>query len=629
MALVKRRKRSTQPGKRRPSRAAWLPLGPFRPSRRGWLVVALIGLLGVSYAADAVASVGSVRAGVRAGSLELGGLSTDQARDALSEHAELLVSAPVELFAGDLRLTVSPGEISYEPDVEGTLTAAMDVGRSGNVFTRAWHRIRTFFASTNVGWVSNFDRDAADELVGGLASRIDTEGHEAGVEAEPGSVEIVAVGAESGRRLDQDGAVRTIIGAFEAWPRRPMELPVSIEHQRTSINDARRAAEIANQWVRSPVTLAVEDDRRVLSRVELASLIEAVPQRQGGGWTLRPRFAPDRVDDLLAEEMSPHAQEPQDASWITDGARATLRAAVAGRTFDPEGTAQALAPAAADDVNRTAEAVFEDIEPRLSTEEAEALNIIELVSTFTTEYPCCPPRVSNIQRMAETVDGTIVRPGASFSLNGHVGQRTREKGYVEAPMIFDGEYRDDVGGGVSQFATTLFNAVFFGGYKIDTYRAHSYYISRYPPGREATVSWPRPDLAFTNNSRSGILIRASAGSNSVTVSFYGDKEGKMVTAEASERTNFTEPETQRRLIEEMEPGEEVVVQRPAQGFDITVTRIIRQGENEERQTFFTRYRAQPEIIEHGPELEDDEEENGEEPEERGERDPAGDTDEDP
>ena len=115
--------------------------------------------------------------------------------------------------------------------------------------------------------------------------------------------------------------------------------------------------------------------------------------------------------------------------------------------------------------------------------------------------------MTNIHKIADTVDGAIVKPGATFSLNGYVGPRTVEKGYVLAPMIFDGEFRDDVGGGVSQFATTMYNAIFFGGYRFGTHKAHSYYISRYPAGREATVSWQHPDLSFTNNSSAGILSR--------------------------------------------------------------------------------------------------------------------------
>lgn len=153
---------------------------------------------------------------------------------------------------------------------------------------------------------------------------------------------------------------------------------------------------------------------------------------------------------------------------------------------------------------------------------------------------------------------------------------------------------------MSQFATTMFNAIFFGGYRLESYKAHSYYISRYPAGREATISWQHPDLRFTNNSSSGILIKTFYSGTSITVSFYGDKEGKVVTAESGPRTNFTEPEEQRKENRELEPGEEKVAQEGAQGFDIVVFRIINRNGEVTRTRFFTRYKAQPRIVEYNP-----------------------------
>jgi vancomycin resistance protein YoaR len=571
----------------------------IRPTRRGWTIVALIVLLLSSYTADAVASIGRVRSGVTAGSLKLGGKTRDQARKLLDERAELLISEPVELFADDHRITVSPSEIGFRPDVEGTLDQSAAVGRRGNFFVRLWHRIRALFATTDVGWASTHDEKAAKLLVNDFASRVDTEGHEAGIEAR--GTELVAVGAVPGRRLDRDRAIATIIAGLESWPRQSMELPISVRNRRTTIDDARKAAKTGTEWAREPITVVAPNGTRVfLSREEVASLIDAVPKRRGLDWTLDVRFSPTKVKASLGEKMASFEQEPKNATFAVSGTVASVVAGQAGRTFDAGATARRLEQVADRDDDRTARAAFSDRDPDLSTKEAEKLNIHELVSTFTTNHPCCAPRVQNIHKMADTVNGTIIKPGARFSLNGLVGPRTVEKGYALAPMIFDGEYRDDVGGGVSQFATTFYNAIFFGGYRIETHKAHTYYISRYPAGREATISWPSPDLAFTNDSRSGIFVRTSYSNESITVSFYGDKEGKVVTSEQGERTNPTKPETQRKENPDLKPGEERVVQEGGEGFDITVVRVIRRDGDETRQRFFTRYKAQPEIIEFGP-----------------------------
>jgi vancomycin resistance protein YoaR len=571
----------------------------IRPTRRGWVIVALAALLLSMYTANAVASIGRVRSGVAAGSLKLGGKTEDEARKLLNARAQLLMSQPVELFADTHRITVSPSEIGFRPDVEATLDAASGVGRRGNLFVRLWHRLRALFATTDVGWVSTYDAKATKLLIDDFASRVDNEGHEAGIEARAGT--IVPVGAVAGRRLDRERATATIIAGLEAWPRRSMELPIATRGRRTNIDDARAAAKIANAWARGSIVLIAPDDSRTeLLEDRVASLIEAVPTRRGLDWTLSVRFSPDRVKSALGDDMAAFEQEARNATFAVNGTVASVVAGQDGRKFSASKTASRLAEAARRSEDRVAEAAFSDTEPELTTKEAQALNVRELVSSFTTSHPCCAPRVTNIHKIADTVNGAIIKPGATFSLNGFVGPRTVEKGYVLAPMIHDGEYKDDVGGGVSQFATTLYNAAFFGGYRLDTHKAHSYYISRYPAGREATVSWPSPDLAFTNDSGSGIYVRTSYSSTSITVSFYGDKEGKTVTAETGERTNPTEPEEQRKENPDLEPGQERVVQEGSPGFDIVVTRVIRKDGGETRQRFFTRYKPEPRIIEVGP-----------------------------
>jgi vancomycin resistance protein YoaR len=121
------------------------------------------------------------------------------------------------------------------------------------------------------------------------------------------------------------------------------------------------------------------------------------------------------------------------------------------------------------------------------------------------------------------LNGTLVRPGERFSLNGRLGRRTPAKGYLPAPVINGGRLVKGYGGGVSQVSTTTFNAAFFAGVRIEQHTPHSFYISRYPEGREATVSWPDVDQVWTNDTGFGILIRAQISGNDLTVTFLGTK----------------------------------------------------------------------------------------------------------
>jgi vancomycin resistance protein YoaR len=173
--------------------------------------------------------------------------------------------------------------------------------------------------------------------------------------------------------------------------------------------------------------------------------------------------------------------------------------------------------------------------PDITTEDAESWQIREPVGGvrawpegrsgevgpgFTTFHAAGEARVTNIHRIADIVRGAVIPPGGTFSVNDFVGRRTTANGFVEAGAIRNGEHVSEVGGGVSQFATTLFNAAYFAGLDIPQYQAHSEYFSRYPRGREATMGFPAPDLVIENTTPFGILIWTSYTETSLTVTLW-------------------------------------------------------------------------------------------------------------
>lgn len=154
---------------------------------------------------------------------------------------------------------------------------------------------------------------------------------------------------------------------------------------------------------------------------------------------------------------------------------------------------------------------------------AKSLGIVEVIGEFTTFYQPNQTRNINIQRIAEVTQGAVIEPGGEFSINDYVGRRTRENGFVDAGVISNGVFTTSVGGGISQYATTLFNAAFFAGLDFGDYQSHSIYISRYPYGREATVNFPNVDLEILNTTPYGVLLWPTTDETSITVTLYGTK----------------------------------------------------------------------------------------------------------
>ncbi len=199
---------------------------------------------------------------------------------------------------------------------------------------------------------------------------------------------------------------------------------------------------------------------------------------------------------------------------------------------------------------------------------ASAKEKYKTISSFTTNTTANKDRNTNVRLAAEAINGTVIKPGQEFSFNGTVGQRTEAKGYKGAAAYNNGEVVQEIGGGVCQVSTTLYNAVFKAGLKISSRRSHTFEPSYVTPGRDATVSWDQPDFKFINNSSTAIGIKASYADQKVTVSVYGipiledgitwDLESKKVEDLGTPNPTYEEDQT-------LQPGAEVTKSKGSSG----------------------------------------------------------------
>ena len=223
---------------------------------------------------------------------------------------------------------------------------------------------------------------------------------------------------------------------------------------------------------------------------------------------------------------------------------------------------------------------------------------LELVSRFTIYYLPGQPRVINIRRAAALLDGTLLRPGDRFSLNERLGKRTRARGFVAASSISGPIHVDSVGGGVSQVATTLYNAAFFAGLRLIAHTPHSFYISRYPKGREATISWGGPELIFQNDWPASLLLRVKTTSTSITVWLYSHRLARRVATVTHAPTNYVRPRTVYIKDPTLPPGTKRVLQSAgASGFSISYTRRVYQDDSIRRDERYSwTYSPENEVI---------------------------------
>jgi vancomycin resistance protein YoaR len=405
--------------------------------------------------------------------------------------------------------------------------------------------------------------------------------------------DIVVVPGKGGFGIDRF-ALRDRIAEM---PEEPIEVAVGAQPPPVSEEAAQAARDLALRVVDRPVEVSLQGRGVAIEPAILRSALRFAPDPPD----LRVALDTETLYARIASAYSTREQPARNADWKTDGQVARLVPSRVGRRLDMDAIAAAIV---ADPEAPAVRARFEVSEPGVTTDEAKALNITELVSEFSTPYNCCEPRVANIQRAAETLDGMIIEPGWAFSLNDALGPRTADRGYVEAPEILGGKLEEGLGGGVSQVSTTLYNAAFFAGMEILDHTPHQFWISRYPEGREATLSYGDIDLVFRNDWDAGVLIDAVAGDNAIIIRFYSSKLGRRVETETGERSDYEEPEIRETVNPELEPGARVTEQYSGgPGFTVSYTRKVYEDDELKRdETYTWHYSAQDAFVELGPPL---------------------------
>jgi vancomycin resistance protein YoaR len=520
---------------------------------------------------------GDIPRGTSVVGISLAGQSTDEAIETLSAETEL-AAAPVQVTAGTVGAELDPAQVGLAWDIPATVDSAAQP---------VWNPlllIGGLFGGRAVDPVVTADPETMRLELESLAAEADQPVVEGSVQFADG--EATAIEPKPGAKLDLDAAAEAVLAGY-LRKQEPIELPMSEVPATISADEVQRAlAEFAEPALAAPVTVVVAGRSVAVTPAQLSAAlsVEAVDGR------LEPRLDAEvlvAASPGLAEAESPATDAKID---VVSGA-VVITPSKPGREFDTQKLAEVLLPVLTESGSaRQVSAELTNFEANLTTAEARALGVVEEVSTYRTTYPYAAYRLTNIHRAADLIDGVLLLPGDTFSLNETVGERTEANGFAKGTIIKDGRFFEDYGGGVSQVATTTFNAMFFAGLEDVEHKPHSFYISRYPVGREATVAWPVVDLKFRNDSPYGVLVKTSYTDRSVTVSLWSTKVWDI--------ESITGPRTDRKAPKTVyDPSDECLPQSPVDGFRVVVTRVFKKGEDEiKREDFKTTYRPADRVL---------------------------------
>lgn len=542
----------------------------------GAVVVLVLGL----YVVTALRSGTTAPPGTSVQGVDISGMSAQSAAAAVQEQLGPLAKKRLRVTAQGQTFVIKPAQSGLALDAEASVAPAY--GRTWNPADLIGH----LFGEWQLPAVATVDEEALSGQVQLISDAVNVPPAEPTLVMSDGQPELTA--GTPGRALDEEATSAAIVEAV-LKPRAP--IPAAVDEVEPSITPeaAQAAQDLATTAVSAPVTVKAE---AVTATIPTSAIADALSFTADGP-TLAPVLDGGVLHRSIRKELKPIETKGRDATFkIRRGKPKVVPSKVGSGVSDEE---LSTAVAGVLDAPATERAVTVAVgvrEPSLTTEQAQALGVTEKLSTFTQYFPYAAYRVQNIGQAARRVNGTLLMPGDTFSMNDTILERTEANGYTVGFVVGEGGVFDEqLGGGVSTATTTVWTGAFYAGMERVQTVAHSIYISRYKPGLEATVAWGLFDMKFRNDTPNGVFITASTTNGSMTVSFWGTKQYEKIEAEYGKRTNIVPFSTV------YDSSDKCLGQGGVDGFTIVVDRVFyKDGKEVKREPITTRYKPAPEVI---------------------------------
>ena len=457
--------------------------------------------------------------------VDVGGMTTKEAVGALEQKGASLANVPVAIHVAGHTFRLRQSDLGISVDWSRAVASAQSSG-DGFGPIRGFRRLYQQLFGVSVAPVADAQGRALDHALDRIAGSVGRSPKNAAIVLH--GLHPVVVEGSTGISIDRTEARKQLLLRFAALSRAPLVLPLSPQPPQVTTAMLTSSLAKVQTALSAPVVLRSGESTLRIGRWQLAGML-----RLPGSRSESISFGGKRADAFVAQLQRALNRAPKDATFAVSGRTVRIVPDLPGRALDAAATASNIVKAALSPTGRTALVVVSTSPAKRTSKDAQALGIKELVSTYTTEFGGVPNRIHNVELVSHLIDGTMIAPGATFSFNGTTGDRNASKGFLEAPVIINGELTTGLGGGVCQVSTTVFNAAYEAGLDITARTNHALYISHYPQGRDATVDYPDVDLKFVNDTKAWLLLRTFVSSYSLTVNLYGTSPHRRVVSETA------------------------------------------------------------------------------------------------
>ncbi|USQ81014.1 VanW family protein [Ornithinimicrobium faecis] len=559
---------------------------PEEPQRNEWVAILVrtlvaVLVLGGGYYFAAQYLGGRVPNGTQVEGIDIGGLSPEDARATLDDRLDDMATEPVTIDVEGDTVQIAPEDAGLALDLDTTLAGITGVSYDPSVL---WDRVVN--EGQDLPLEVTVDRADLEKAVQGVAQDVAIEPTEGEVWLNMG--EVKSTESADGRELD----VPATSDAVEAvWPQTTKVdgVVTATKPQLAQAEIDRFVGEVAGPAVAGPITVEVDGEKSEISTKQIARLLTIT---EGDDHTLSLDFDAEGVLEIVSGQLEEATVSPQNAGVVLDGGSPVVTSARVGQVVDEKALLEEVNKAIKKEgEHRVAKVGTTEVEPDITDKDAAAWDFSQM-ATFRSTFPggaSNADRTENIRVGLGHLNGTVVMPGDSFSLSNELAPITHERGYVDAGVISGGRLVKGIGGGLSQVSTTVLNTAWNAGVQLDEFHPHSYYIERYPVGKEATIAVGQLDNRWTNDTDTPVVIQTWIEGSDIVMTFWGDKKYDVDTV-TGQRTNYVQPDVK------TDDSENCLPQSPQQGFTITVTRILSQsGSEADRQSYTTTYHPSDQV----------------------------------
>ncbi len=531
--------------------------------------------------------------GTHVAGVDVGGLTRSEAIGKLDALFEEHADEPVTFVAGSTSYSFAANQLGVQPDWRGAVVAAE---RAGDGFgpLRGFRRLRARVFGAEVLPRVAVSNAALEYVLDKIAEDVDRAPKSAALVRR--GLRFRVVPEQAGTRLDRAAGAEVVVRTLGAVDRpdaaASTALPIRVTEPPVDAAVLAGAARRARLAVSAPVVLRAAGRTFRIPRSRVARLL-SLPR--GGATKLA--IAGPQADAYFRRLSDGIGRPATDATFAVYGETVQIVPSRPGLELNVPAAARAILRAATRPTNRVAQLTVVRADPERTTADALAMGIDTRMASYKTYYSGTADRITNLQLGVRELDGTLVAPGGTFSLNDAIGERTEERGFRPAPVIIGNEYEEEVGGGTSQVATTVFNAAWEAGLEITERHPHSLYISRYQLGRDATVYWPSLDLKFVNDTKAWVLVRGFVEGDGISVGIYGG-ERRRVESSATDLVVTGRVPVERVKDPTLPKGKTVVEEEGSAPTRTSATRTIYSADGQliDEETWTTSYEGEDRVV---------------------------------